>query len=217
MAPTPWFAEGALLAKKHGIATGLHVDFTCEWQYLRWAPLTAAPSLRDPDGGFVRGVAAAKQGSSEDAIIEVDAQIDRAQSLGLTLSYVDPHQGVSLLPAYEHACHRLGLKFMYQNVNPHLEWASIIVLSVGGPLADRTAWFVDQLEQLAPGTHMVMTHPGVACEELRSLTPSDAFDYEWTEPIREADLAALCAPEVRKVVENRKIELTTVAALTRGG
>ncbi len=213
MAPTPWFAEGAMLAKKLGIPTGLHVDLTCEWQYLRWGPLTAAPSLRDPDGCFVRGVAAAKQGRVDEAIAEVDAQIDRAQSLGLSLSYVDPHQGVSLRPAYEHACKRLGLKFMYPNINPHHDWASIVVLSIGGTLEDRTAWFVDELEKLGPGDHMVMAHPGVASDELRSLTPSDAFDYEWTEPIRAADLNALCAPEVRKVIENRNIELTSVAAL----
>ncbi|MEY2418805.1 MAG: hypothetical protein QOG90_1485 [Actinomycetota bacterium] len=212
MAPTPWFAEGALMTKRLGIATGLHVTLTCDWEYLRWGPLTAATSLRDTDGLFKRTVKGAAEGTDEDGIAEANAQIDRALSFGLELSYIDPHMGLSIIPAYEAACARLGLNFMYPGVNPHHTFDSITVLSVQSR-RDRGAWFADFLEQLGPGTHMVQSHPAVASEELRAVTPEDAENYFWVESTRVPDLEAICAPEVRKVVESRGIELISVADL----
>ena len=212
MAPTPWFGEGATMAKGLGLATGLHLTFTCEWQYLRWGPLTPAASLRDPDGLFKRSVAEAIEGDAAEAIVEANAQVDRAEACGLTLSYVDPHMGISQVPAYEAACARLGVKFMYPGVKPHHSFASVIVLSTA-PRQDRAAWFVEQLEQLGDGTHMVMAHPGVESEELRAITPPDAHDYFWAESTRVPDLDALCSPDVRKVIDSRKIELVAVRDL----
>ena len=46
MAPTPWFGEGAAMAKRLGITTGLHLTLTCEWDYLRWAPLSPGSERR---------------------------------------------------------------------------------------------------------------------------------------------------------------------------
>ncbi len=207
MAPTPWFGEGAAMAKRQGIATGLHLTFTCEWDYLRWGPLSQAASLRDADGLFHRTVEAAAEGRAEDGIVEANAQIDRAQAAGLNLTYVDPHMGVSITPAYEAACERLGVKFMYDNINPHHEWDSPVIWLSLMSRRDRGAQLAAVLEQLGPGTHMVMAHPATDTEELRGLTPTDAQNYFWAQPTRIADLEALCAPEVRKVIESRNIEL----------
>ncbi len=125
------------------------------------------------------------------------------------MSYVDPHMGISLVPAYEAACGRLGRKFMYPGVDPHHEFASVMVLSTA-PRQTRTEWLIEQLERIGPGTHMVMSHPGVESEELRAITPPDAHDYFWAESTRVPDLEALCSPDVRKVIEKRGIELTPV-------
>lgn len=213
MAPTPWFGEGAAMAKRLGVATGLHVTFTCEWEYLRWGPLTEGASLRDPDGLFKKTVESAKEGSVDDALVEVNAQIDRAQGWGLELSYVDPHMGVSIAPAYAAACERLGVKFMYDQINPHHQWDSPVIWLSLMSRRDRGAIFAETLEKLGPGTHMVMAHPGTDTEELRGLTPSDAENYFWAQPTRVADLEALCAPEVRKVIEKRGMELISAQAV----
>jgi predicted glycoside hydrolase/deacetylase ChbG (UPF0249 family) len=215
MAPTPWFAEGAAMARRQGLPVGLHVTLTCEWEYLRWSPLTAGATLRADDGTFHRTVAEAKaNGDPDEAVAEVLAQAARAEAAGLALTYVDPHMGVSVVPAYEAACARTGLRFVYpdEGVTPHHEWASVIILSIG-PVHDRTAWFVDQLDRIGPGTHFVMSHPGVAGPELRALTDRDADNSVWAETFRKRDLAALCAPEVRQVVERRGIELVAIADL----
>lgn len=213
MAPTPWFGEGAAMAKRLSIVTGLHLTLTCEWDYLRWAPLSPGASLRDPDGGFKRTVEEAAQGNADDAVVEANAQIDRALAAGLELSYVDPHMGVSLLPAYEAACARLGKRFMYENVAPHHTWDSPVIWLSLMSRRDRGARFAEVLEQLPDGTHMVMAHPATSTDELRALTPSDAPNYFWAEPTRIADLEALCAPEVRTVIESRNIELVSAADL----
>ena len=207
MAPTPWFGEGAEMAKRLGIPTGLHLTFTCEWEYLRWGPLSTGASLRDSDGLFKRTVEAAAEGAADEGIVEANAQIDRAQAAGLELTYVDPHMGVSITPAYEAACERLGVKFMYENINPHHQWDSPVIWLSLMSRRDRGAQFADVLEKLGPGTHMVMSHPSTSTDEIKGVTPADAENYFWAEPTRIADLEALCAPEVRKVIENRNIEL----------
>lgn len=213
MAPTPWFNEGAAMALRLGIPTGLHVTFTCEWAYLRWGPLTGGATLRDVDGTLHRSVAAAAAAiDPAEAVAEALAQADRAQAAGLELTYVDPHMGVSVPAGYEAVCEREGLRFMYPEITPHHDWASIIILSTG-PMRDRPAWFADQLEQLGPGDHMVMAHPGVAGPELQALTDRDAPDSVWAETFRRKDLEALCDPAVRAVVERRGIELTSVRDL----
>ena len=212
MAPTPWFAEGAVMTKRLGIATGLHVTLTCDWEYLRWGPLTAATSLRDEQGLFKNTVKGAAEGTDADGVAEALAQVERALAFGLNLEYVDPHMGLSIIPAYEAACARLGLKFMYPGVTPHHVFESVTVLSVQSR-KDRAGWFADFLEELAPGTHVVQTHPAVASAELRAVTPADAENYFWAESTRVPDLEALCAPEVRKVIESRGIELVSVGDL----
>jgi predicted glycoside hydrolase/deacetylase ChbG (UPF0249 family) len=215
MAPTPWFGEGAAIAKRIGLPVGLHVTLTCEWDYLRWGPLTPGASLRGDDGTFHRTVAdAAAKSDPAEAVAEALAQAARAEGAGLDLTYVDPHMGVSVPAAYEAVCARSDLRFMYpgEGVAPAHEWASVVILSIG-PVHDRTAWFAEQLEQLAPGTHMVMAHPGVAGPELQALTDRGSESSVWAETFRKRDLEALCAPEVRAVVERRGIELAAVRDL----
>jgi predicted glycoside hydrolase/deacetylase ChbG (UPF0249 family) len=213
MASAPWFGEGAVIAKRLGLPIGLHVTFTCEWAHLRWGPLTGGATLRGDDGTCHRSVAAAAAAiDPAEAVVEALAQADRAIGAGLDLTYVDPHMGVSVPAGYEAVCEREGLRFIYEDITPHHEWASIIILSIGA-MDDRPAWFADQLEQLGPGTHFVMAHPGVAGPELAALTDRDAPDSVWAETFRKRDLAALCDPGVRAVVERRGIELTCVRDL----
>jgi predicted glycoside hydrolase/deacetylase ChbG (UPF0249 family) len=206
MAPTPWFAEGAAMVQRVGLPVGLHVTLTCEWDYLRWSPLSPAPSLRAPDGTFHRTVEAAATADPAEAVAEAHAQADRAAALGLDITYIDPHMGVSVRAAYEAMCARFGVKFIYRGIEPHHEWASLIVLSLAPP-DDRAAWLAERLESIGPGTHFVLSHPAVESAELRAITDPANENAVWAEPIRIEDLAALCDPSVRKVIERRDIAL----------
>ena len=84
MAPTPWFAEGAAIVRRAGLPVGLHVTLTCEWDYLRWSPLSPATTLRGADGTFHRTVEDAATADPGEAVAEAHAQADRATALGLT-------------------------------------------------------------------------------------------------------------------------------------
>jgi hypothetical protein len=120
--------------------------------------------------------------------------------------------GVSIPAAYQALCARYGVRFIYPQVEPHHDFDSIIVLSLGDK-DDRPAWFVDQLERLTPGTHFVLSHPGDGDEELRAMTRRDAANAMWAGPIQKADLAALCHPDVRAAVERRGIDLVAARDL----
>jgi hypothetical protein len=212
MAPTPWFAEGAAMVQRVGLPVGLHVTLTCEWDYLRWSPLSPAPSLRASDGTFHRTVEAAATADPAEAVAEAHAQADRATAVGLDITYIDPHMGVSVRAAYEAMCARFGVKFIYRGIEPHHEWASLIVLSLA-PFEDRGAWLAERLESIGPGTHFVLSHPAVESAELRAITDPANENAVWAEPIRIEDLAALCDPSVRKVIERRDIALVAARDL----
>ncbi len=215
MAPTPWFAEGAAVARRLGLATGLHCTFTCEWDFLRWAPLSAGPTLRLDDGTQPRRVEdAAAQIDPAEGLAELQMQARRAQACGLELAYVDPHMGLSVTSAYPAICDELGLRFIYKGVEPFHRFDSMHVLSLSSvdDLSQRTGRFVDWLDQLDDGRHFVLSHPAVASPELRAICEPDAPNVDWAERFRAADLEALTSPEVRAVIERRGIELVRVSA-----
>ena len=177
MAPTPWFAEGAAMARRIGVTTGLHATLTCEWRYLRWSPLSAGLTVRRADGTMHATVdAAAASIAPEEAAGELRAQVSRAQDCGLDLAYVDCHMGISITSAYEAVCADLGVKFMYPGVDPHHEFDSFnfVSMTARDDLDARTGRFVEWLERLDDGVHFALTHPAVASDELRAICdPSD--------------------------------------------
>ena len=71
MPPCPWFPRAASLAKEHGIPVGMHCTLTCEWDHMRWGPLTDGASLTRADGTF--------HASVEEALARVDAEEARRE------------------------------------------------------------------------------------------------------------------------------------------
>jgi hypothetical protein len=216
MAAAPCFAEGAALVLRLGVTTGLHGTLTCEWRHLRWAPLSAGPSLRRGDGTMHATVEdAAASVDPVDAAAELSQQAARARACGLAPAYVDCHMGISVPSAFAAVCDELGVRFIYRGVEPHHDFTSLYVLSMASAddLGARTAQFVEWLERLGDGVHFVLSHPAVASAELRALTDPDDANAVWAEPWRVADLATLTDPAVREVVERRGIELVSVDEL----
>lgn len=216
MAPTPWFEEGARIARRVGVATGLHATFTCEWDFLRWTPLSTGASLRRHDGTMFHTVdEAAAQISADDGVTELRVQAARARAAGLDLAYVDPHMGLSARAAYAAICADLGVRFMYPGIDPHHTFDSFLFLSLQWPddLEGRPARLAEWLDQLGDGDHFLLSHPGVAGPELRALCRPDHPSAVWAETWRAADLAALTDAGVRAVIDRRAIELIDVTAL----
>ncbi len=220
MAPCPWFDEAAALARALSIPLGLHCTLTCEWDHLRWRPLTDGASLARPDGTMHRTIEDAMAALDVDeASAELEAQAARVAAAGLELVCIDQHMFPVCKPAYERLCAQRGLPFLYPYVKPSLELASIRMLSDvedGETKPEKKAWLLDHLAGLGPGLHYLCTHPAVAAPELASIARPDADNFVWAERYRVSDLAVLTDPEVRAAIDARGIQLVSADEVVSG-
>jgi predicted glycoside hydrolase/deacetylase ChbG (UPF0249 family) len=212
MVPCPWFPEAAHLAGEHGIPLGMHSTLTCEWDGLRWGPLTDGRSLRDADDGTtcVRTVPLAMEIDPEEATAELAAQADRLLSTGLPLTYVDVHMGMSQPKAYTAITERHGVPFLYPGVPSSLEFDSIKSLS-DRPAEAKKDWLLVYLERRTPGVHLLVTHCASDDPELAALVRDGSSVHPWARDYRVSDLAVLTDPDVRAAVDRLGIELVSVA------
>lgn len=210
MVPCPWFDEAAELGKQHGIPLGMHATLTCEWDYLRWPPITGATSLTGGDRTFHRTIADARANASVDeATNELVAQAERFLAVGLELEHVDCHMGVVHVPAYEAICERYGQRFIYPGVNPSYRFTSISGLS-DREAEEKKGWLLRRLERLEPGVHLLVTHCAEPGEEMSSITAPTSGPWRWAEEYRKSDLATVTDPEVRSRIDDLGIELCSV-------
>lgn len=211
MAACPWVDEALALVGEHSIPIGLHQTLTCDWENLRWGPISGGASLVDPDGKFHSTVAgAAVKVDPAEAEIELRNQAERVARAGRQLSYLDVHMGMVCLPAYQAVSDQLGLPFLYPGLTSSLSFASVRSLS-DKPASEKKPWLIGWLEGRSPGVHLLVTHPGVPGAELGSLTSPGSPVYPWAEEYRASDLETLTDPEVRRTIEQLGIELVSVA------
>ena len=209
MAACPWFTEAAALARESGIPLGVHQTLTCEWDYLRWRPLTDGPSLVGADGTFLRTVAEAKASITHaDAVRELSAQVAKFAAEGLTIDYLDDHMGQSAPEAYDEVSAAAGKPFIYGPVESQ-RFASIETLSDRDAAVKKT-WVLEHIAGLTPGVHLLVTHCALAEPELGALHAPGSDTYRWAEEYRLSDQAIVTDPEIRKAIEERGIELVSM-------
>lgn len=213
MVPCPWFEEAAALALEHGIPTGIHLTLTCEWDHLRWRPLTGGRSLVDEDGTMHRTVAnAMARLDVDEAYVELGAQADRLQAGGLIPICCDPHMGMICPEAYARVCEDLGVPFLYAGVDPAVPFDSSEMLSYHEK--DKKGWLLRYIEALTPGSHYLCTHPAQPGPELESMVRPEAENADWAERFRKSDLSVLIDPDVRAALEARDVALVTAKDVT---
>jgi hypothetical protein len=76
----------------------------------------------------------------------------------------------------------------------------------------KRAWLLEYLDKLTPGVHLLVTHCAAAEPELGALHKPGSYTYRWAEEYRLSDQELVTDPEIRKAIEERGIELTTVRA-----
>lgn len=96
MTPCPWTSEvQALLRENPHLDLGIHATLTSEWKYLKWAPLSLAPTLRNPAGFFWPTLLDVfNHATAQDVIQELEQQILQAKQLGIVPTHLDSHMGV---------------------------------------------------------------------------------------------------------------------------
>jgi predicted glycoside hydrolase/deacetylase ChbG (UPF0249 family) len=213
MVPCPWFREAARLAKEHAIPVGVHLTLTAEWDYLRWGPLTGGRSLVGDDGRFPRTIDAVRERATvEEMTEEFTAQTELFLKEDLVAEYFDCHMGVVNPEPYAAMCTRYGKPFDYPIGDVAVGFDSIHMLS-GRPAEEKVPYLIDRISEMGPGKHIIVSHCAVDSDELRALTSDKAENAAWANEYRPSDLAALTSPEVRKVVEERGIDLVSVGGL----
>lgn len=211
MVACPWFAEAAELARTLAIPAGIHCTLTCEWDYLRWPPLTGAASLAGDDRTMHRTVLDAREKATvEDATAELVAQTERFRAEGLEPTHFDCHMGAVSIRSYEAVCARYEKSFIYPGVNPSFPFTSIKGLS-DRDATEKKAWFLGYLERLEPGVHLLVTHCAEPGPELSSITSPSSGPWRWAEEYRASDLATITDLEVREAVDRLGITLRSVA------
>jgi hypothetical protein len=213
MAPCPWISEAAALARELELPVGAHGTLTCEWDHLRWRPLTPGSSLVEADGTMHRTLEGAiSRIDGAEAADELCAQVDCLKAIGLNAIYLDCHMGPSTSEGFSEACRRSSLPFIYPLIDECLKLDSIAMMSPM-PAEEKKPWLISRLEGLEAGVHLIVTHPAVDDPELRSIARPDAENFCWAEENRTSDLAVLLDPEISARIDALGIDLVSVADL----
>ncbi|MFJ1708968.1 ChbG/HpnK family deacetylase [Kitasatospora sp. NPDC088346] len=218
MVPAPDAARAMRLALAEDLPLGAHLVLACEWEGLRYFPLTDAPSLRAPDGAFLPGVAELRAAADPgEALGELRAQLRAARDAGVTLRHLESHVGVFDAEVLATVSAEWGLPCRDPVPAPGIamEVDSLWHLSVRPPetkLDDLLA----HLAALPPGIHMVVAHPALDRPELTTLTHPASRRWKWARDIRVGDLAALLDPRLREACEALDITLGLSPAAHRG-
>ncbi|GIW39449.1 MAG: carbohydrate deacetylase [Candidatus Binatia bacterium] len=111
MVPCPAFEAIAETARREpGLDLGIHLTLNCEYESVRWGPLTKdTPGLRSPDGAMWRTVAETVEHADPPEVErELRAQIERALGAGIDVTHLDSHMGTVLHPKFVDVYVRLG-------------------------------------------------------------------------------------------------------------
>jgi hypothetical protein len=159
--------EQLAMARDSGLGLGIHVNLTLG------APLTAARSLVDGNGRFIRDARrVAAQAAPKDVEAEVAAQLERFEELvGRKPTHLDSHHHVGLhAPVTDvvlRAARRLGVAVRSQDTVARARARTAGLLTPdhffgeSGPDAYwRPATTLRHLRSLPPGVSEFMTHPG---------------------------------------------------------
>jgi predicted glycoside hydrolase/deacetylase ChbG (UPF0249 family) len=144
MVPAPGFAQLAALARaRPELDLGVHLTLNAEWEAVRWAPLRAAPGLRDPDGMLWRTPEETVAHASEAEVrAELRAQLERALDAGIDVTHLDAHMGTALDPRFARVYVELAFEFRLPAFVPEL---------AGVQLSPRQARAADFYRELIDG------------------------------------------------------------------
>ena len=195
------------------------------------------PSLVDPDGYLWRSVAeVVANGDPDEVEIEIRAQIAKARQMGLPITHLDSHMGTLFAaPEFLERYVKVGIEeqIPVMMMGGHMEYlgaeqperAALIpvlqeiaqqVWDAGLPVLDdlqtdptgatrdfedKKADIIDRLRNMRPGVTMLIVH----CTD-----PSPIFsEISGSGPNRLSDTDVMADPEIRQVIEEEGLILTT--------
>ena len=235
MMPTPWVPEiNHYLQQNEGLDAGLHLTLTSEWSEYRWGPLAGknqVPGLVDTEGcmwGSVKGVV--MNASADEVELEIRAQIDRAETMGIDITHLDSHMGTLFEMKFIERYVKVGIEKKIPVLFPggHCQFVSegsplpiemvhkigdtiwegglpvvddIYANTYGWAKEDKIENYVRIIKTMKPGILEIINH---------ATDPTEVFEKISTSgDSREGDLIALLSPELKKACEEEGVILTT--------
>jgi hypothetical protein len=220
LVPCPWFHEALSLAKRHQLPAGVHLCLTCDWDHLKWGPLTRAESLVDERGHFFGSYAElGRQAKEADIYAELKAQIERVKGLGRAPTHLDNH----MLGTFEGSdiaelvrtmtlrlCSEYDLIYTYHIQGDRLvHFMREIVLS-SRPHADTFKMLETCTE---PGAYHLIGHAAEASSELEAMCSVGWHSRSWAASWRVADQEFFTHPNTVQKINDLGFEIIGVRKL----
>ena len=229
MVPCPWLSEIAAFARANPQADlGLHLTLTSEWTAFRWGPVASrdkVSSLLDKDGYFrLLETEAAAQADPKEVEMEINAQIERARSLGIQPTHLDSHMGTlyqnkALFEVFLRVARTQKLPvrvaktwFARADFLPSTLTADDVyidrTLDMNPSVApqDWAKFYTDALKKLEPGVTEVIIHLASDDAEMRAATTNHP---DWGAAWRQRDFEFFTSDAFRKVLQENNIKLIT--------
>ncbi|MGN5380945.1 carbohydrate deacetylase [Streptomyces lasalocidi] len=214
MVPAPDAGRAMWLARKAGLPLGVHLVLACEWEGLRYYPLTTAPSLRASDGAFLSGIPELRSANAEreEALQELRAQIQAAEKAGIEIRHIESHVGVFDVDLLAQVSAERSLPCRDEIPAPgnNMDVDSIWHLSTR-PISSKVDDLILHLKALPAGTHMIVAHPAVNHADLDRLTHPGSRRWKWAREIRVSDLDALLDPRFSEACDSLGITLAPLS------
>ncbi|HEX3774487.1 MAG TPA: ChbG/HpnK family deacetylase [Polyangiaceae bacterium] len=220
LVPCPWFHEALALAREHALNVGVHLCLTCDWDRLKWGPLTRAPNLCDEQGHLCQTFEPLlERASDEEIFAELAAQVARVRALGFEPSHLDSHMLGSAMDdagsrrikaSILRLAHETGLRYSYEtDVTGRLRHFDREI-GLSGRAASEV-W--RELEALPNGTYHLIGHAAEPSAELEALCSPEHPSRNWAAQYRTADIAFFTDPYTHTRILELGFELISHAEL----
>ncbi|NIA16296.1 MAG: ChbG/HpnK family deacetylase [Nitrospiraceae bacterium] len=231
MMPCPWVGGFAEYVKANpNVDVGLHLTLTSEYDYYRWMPVagkTAVPGLADKQGCLPDGVSDVVQNATPDEVeTEIRAQVDRAETMGLPITHLDSHMGTLFAtPEFFERYAKVGIEkgipilipanTAGTGADPEFVKAAAAMVWAGGlpvidyvhassydwKTTDKREHYSKAIRELKPGITEMIVHCTKPDDVIGQINGNRDHLY--------GDYTAMISPEVKKVIEEEGIILTT--------
>ncbi len=223
MVPCPGFSEAADWARQHPqYDIGIHSTLISEWEGYRWGPVSQiehGAELVDNNGYFWPRNSLLRA-SPEEIQEEISAQIRLAKDMGIDPTHLDSHMLSVARPdyisAYIRCARQHGLPFLidqywhaYASREGSASEQDVVIdnlLQAHFKLAtdDLEEYYLSTLRELKPGLNVLIVHPGLDDEELRTIT-GDCRPYgaAW----RQRDFEIVMSAEFKSALRENDIQV----------
>jgi chitin disaccharide deacetylase len=237
MMPCGWVPEFAAYLKDNPeFDNGLHLTLTSEWSKYRWPPLAgqqAVPGLVDKEGAMWKSIFQVAQHASPDEIeMEIRAQVNRAETMGMPITHLDTHMGTVFatmdflaryikvgvekqIPIMIPGGHLTHLKKERGDAVEAIKASGVIeqVWDAGLPvLDDLIGGIKGPKDNMADNLIDILRElkPGITQIIVHATRPTDLFkEITSSGGKRKVEMETMCDPRVRACIEKEGIILTT--------